>query len=382
MAVIANHPESRFPRAGVTVYRHAYMPTLTGMGHELASEIEHLSQSDPDRQSGSAAWGHMRVLGGDIKAGILLAVVPWKHRVTSGEETWLITYAKGWVAAELHDSWESAGAVFDRHATRLAFHDPGALVIERHGYWLAADWSASDDFTWYRPNGWQQVPDAAHVWTNQLSDDPGIRVWAEAQSDASPQICGLIAPELMHDTLVGYPELARERGVTQQAMRSRVSYEQATPTFPDVGALWSRPAARNLVAPELEPTPTYHVDVVHVKGSETKYRYVPSQYADDLSEQEALDVLAKLRAEAETHGLSVKAERDHRWHVNGAEAVESCFQHGWLAEAKAVRNPTSRFRPPPPHVWSDPTAITELSASITRGRPAKTRKRSRRGLLP
>jgi hypothetical protein len=374
MAVIANHPDSRFPRAGVTVFSHDYMPALLGIDHELARTLEDISQSDPDREEGSTAYGHWRALGGEIGAGILVAAVPRKHRVTAGEETWLITYARGWVAAELHDSWEAAGAVYDRHATRMPPYDPGILVIERHGYWLAADWSICDKFTWYRPGTREPVPHAVDVWTNELADDPGIRVWAETQSDADPRICGLLAPELIHETLVGYQALADERGVSPQAMRSRVSYEQAAPTFPDVGALWSRVAARGLAGLEPEPS-RYDVEVVHVGGSETQYHYETRKYAEDLAERDALDVLAKLRAEAETYGLSIKTDRAHRWHVNGAQAVEDCFLYGWVAEAKAVPRP-------PKYVWSAPKPITELSAPTKRGRPAKTRKPPRRRLLP
>lgn len=246
MAVIANHPDSRFPRPSVTVHRHDYMPNLTGMGHDLAIEIQSISRQDPDRESGSPAYGHMRVLGGQIDAGILIAAVPTKHRITAAEETWLITYASGWVAAELHDCWASAEAVYSRHATRLPSAPLGALVVERQQYSLTADWS-TNTLTWHRPDTFDPVPHAVTVWTDQLAEDPGIRAWAAVQSDPAPQICGLIAPEFMPDTLVGYTELARERGVTQAAMRNRVHYVRATPTMPDKGALWTRPAARALV---------------------------------------------------------------------------------------------------------------------------------------
>ena len=372
MAVIANHPESRFPRAGVTVFRHGYLPPLTGIGHELAREIEAISRSDPDRQPGSSAYGEMRVAGGEIEAGILLAAVPRAHRVTAGEETWFITYADGWVAAELHDSWESAISVYGPHARRLAPEGPGAFVIERQGYWLAAHW-LTNELEWHRPDANDRVPYGVHVWTDQLDDDPGIRVWADAQAEPGRQICGLIAPELMYDTLVGYPQLAQQRGVSEAAVRSRVSYGQAAPTFPDAGALWSRPAARTRIGLKPEPA-KYDIEVVRVYGSETKYHYVTGKYADDLTEQEALEILAKLRAEAEAYGLAVEADRDLRWHVNGAEAVEACFQHGWLAEAKAVQRP-------PTYVWPDPTPVEGLPAPTKRGRPAKTRKQPRRGSL-
>jgi hypothetical protein len=76
-----------------------------------------------------------------------------------------------------------------------------------------------------------------NVTTDQIPEDPGIRDWTEARSErAEPGVCGLIAPELMHDALVGYPE----------------------------GALWSRPVAQSLFT---KPEPIYHVAVAMQHGA-------------------------------------------------------------------------------------------------------------------
>jgi hypothetical protein len=68
--------------------------------------------------------------------------------------------------------------------------------------------------------------------------------------------------------------------------------------------------------------------------------------------------------------------------VNGAEAVEACFRNGWLTEARARSNSDRPFHHPPAYVWADPAPLNEIAAPTKRGKPSKTRKQSRRGLLP
>lgn len=383
MSVIANHPETCFPRPGVPVFRPTYLPSLTGMGHDEASLIEALGRYDSFGNNSTETWGRAERLGGKIDAGLVICEVPREHRATRLQETWLIAYADGWVAAELHDSWDAAADVFDRHAYAGASRSPGAPVIERHGYWLAADWS-SNQFDWYRPNTWDQVPHAVHVTADQLLDDPGIRVWFEerpAQGEgAFPSICELLAPELTRSTLVGYNELARERGITVQAMRNRVSQEQAVPTFPDTGALWSRVAARDLVAGRPARDDTYHVDVARISGQPADNEDVWECAADDLSETEAIALVAKLRGEAEAHGLEVEAPGTYQWRISGITAFEMCAKNGWISRARIESNLERPFHHPPAHTWSDPTPITELPVPTEHGKPS--RQEPRRGLLP
>jgi hypothetical protein len=355
------------------------------MGAHEASQIEAVGRYDAFGNNSAETWGRAERLGGRINAGLVITEVPREHRATAFRETWLIAYADGWVAAELHDSWDSAADIFDRHAYWGSSHSPGTFVTERHGYWLAAGWD-SNELTWHRPGTWDRVPHAVHVTADQLRDDPGIRVWYQAQlgrtEDELVTVCELLAPELTRSTLVGYNELARERGITVQAMRNRVSQEQIPPTFPDTGALWSRVAARDLVAGRPEPDETYHVDVARVRGTPPDNEDVWERAADELSETDAVALVGELRVEAEARGLSVDAPSDYQWLISGTAAFHACAENGWVARARIENNFDNPFHHPPSHTWSDPAPITELPAPNERGKAAQPRQDSRRGMLP
>jgi hypothetical protein len=385
MAVIANHPETQFPRPGVPVFQPTYLPPLRGMGSHEAGQIEALGRYDAFGNNSTETWGRAERLGGSIDAGLVICEVPHEHRATGLQETWLIAYADGWVAAELHDSWDSAADVFDRYAYGGSSRSPGALVIERHGYWLAADWD-TNDFVWFRPNTWDRVPHQIHVTADQLIDDPGIRVWLDAQptqvESGFPPICELLAPELTFSTLVGYAELARERGITVQAMRNRVSNGDIPPTFPDTGALWSRVAARDLVAGRPETDQTYRVDVARIHGLPPDNEDVWECAADDLPLADAMKLVAELRGEAEARGLEVEAPSGYQWRVSGMAAFDACAQNGWISRARAESNLERPLHHPPAHIWSDPSPITDLPATSQRVKASKSRQESRRGLLP
>lgn len=366
--IIGNHPENEFPCPGVACLRPGYLPSLTNLTLETASELEESARHIGAGVPAAETWARLDETG--PSSFVLLWQVPPHLRVSATEETWVIVRSDHvGVSAVLYDSWDAASDFHSLTQEFLAADGPGALIAVRHGYRLHAH-HLTGELRWFRPYTWDEVPHCVQVTTDQLPDDPGIRAWREARTElgiAGEAVCGLIAPELMAEALVGYQELAHERGITLQSLRNDVSRKAAAPTLPDTGARWTRAAALPLVAGE--PSLTWHVTTSVFTPGDEHPAYETA--ATGLTEDEALEYVARLRAEAEARGIKTRDGMGGSWVADGWEATDLLVSGGGVGYAAVGNNLAELHKHPAPHRWRDP-----ILPAVA---PEPTRRRGRRG---